>query len=486
MDPEGSVENPGQACDRARIGHRCVEDARIRETVNMSRSLWLAFGILLVFAPASAVAEDATPVTLDDAAVKADTAWVLVCSALVLMMTAPGLALFYGGLVRKKNVLSVLMQCAALIGLMSVVWVVCGYSFAFGSSVLGGFIGGTDYLLLDGVLAEWTDGIQVVPMAGSLPRSVHMVFQMMFFIITPALICGAFAERMKFSAMCVFSVLWGLLVYCPLAHWVWADDGWLSVANSEATFPLLDFAGGAVVHLSSSVAALVCCIVMGPRVGFAREAMPPHNLTYTAIGAALLWVGWFGFNAGSALAADGAAGMAMLVTQVSTATAALTWMAIEWFKHGKPSVLGIITGAVAGLVAITPASGFVGPMGAIAIGFVSGFVCFYGSTSLKQNLGYDDSLDVFGVHGIGGIVGCILTGIFVSEGLGGQGLAAGVTIGQQVVAQVLSLLVTIIYSGVLSFIILKIVDAIVGLRVDEDQEQEGLDLALHSERGYDL
>ncbi|MED5402047.1 MAG: ammonium transporter, partial [Planctomycetota bacterium] len=380
----------------------------------MSRSHWLALVFLLTLAPASAVADGTAPVSLDNPAAKADTAWVLVCSALVLMMTAPGLALFYGGLVRKKNVLSVLMQCASLVGLMSVVWVVCGYSLAFGSSVLGGFVGGTDYLLLDGVLAEWTDGIQVVPMAGSLPRLIHMVFQMMFFIITPALICGAFAERMKFSAMCVFSVLWGLLVYCPLAHWVWADDGWLSVANSEATFPLLDFAGGAVVHLSSGVAALVCCVVMGPRVGFAREAMPPHNLTYTAIGAALLWVGWFGFNAGSALGVNPLAANAFVTTHLAGATGLLGWMAIEWIQGGRPTVLGACTGAVAGLACITPACGSVSPLSGLLIGLMAGIICYVMCTNVKNRLGYDDSLDVFGVHGTSGVVGLLMAGVLSS------------------------------------------------------------------------
>ena len=410
-----------------------------------------------------------------------DTAWMLASAALVLFMTIPGLALFYGGLVRSKNVLSVLMQCFALTGLITILWVLLGYSLAFDTTGmvadttnLNSFVGGLGKVFLAGIGAD--------TMSGTIPETVFIMFQLTFAIITPALIVGAFAERMKFSAMLLFSAIWSLVVYAPICHMAWSGDG----SYFGNILSALDFAGGTVVHVNAGIAALVAVLVIGNRNGHPKTPMPPHSLTLAVVGASMLWVGWFGFNAGSALAADGAAGMAMLVTQVSTATAALTWMAVEWVKHGKPSVLGIITGAVAGLVAITPASGFVGPMGAIAIGFVSGFACFYGSTSLKQNLGYDDSLDVFGVHGIGGIVGCILTGIFVSEGLGGQGLAAGVTIGQQVVAQVLSLLVTIIYSGILSFIILKIVDAIVGLRVDEDQEQEGLDLALHSERGYDL
>jgi len=308
------------------------------------------------------------------------------------------------------------------------------------------------------------------------------MFQLTFAIITPALIAGAFAERMKFSAMLLFSAIWSLVVYAPLCHMAWSGSG----SYFGDILGALDFAGGTVVHINAGIAALVVALLIGKRVGYPDTPMTPHSLTLTVVGASMLWVGWFGFNAGSAVAADGAAGMAMLVTQFSTATAAIAWMAIEWIKHGKPSVLGIVTGAVAGLVAITPASGSVGPMGAIVIGFASGVICFWGATSLKQSLGYDDSLDAFGVHGIGGIVGCILTGIFVSESLGGQGLAEGMTIGKQVGAQVLSIIVTIVYCGVLSFIILKIVDAIVGLRVDENEEQEGLDLSLHGERGYDL
>lgn len=452
----------------------------------MSRSHWLALVFLLTLTPASAVADGTAPVSLDDPAAKADTAWVLVCSALVLMMTAPGLALFYGGLVRKKNVLSVLMQCASLVGLMSVVWVVCGYSLAFGSSVLGGFVGGMDYLLLAGVLPEWTDGSQVVPMAGSLPRSVHMVFQMMFFIITPALICGAFAERMKFSAMCVFSVLWGLLVYCPLAHWVWADDGWLSVANSDATFPLLDFAGGAVVHLSSGVAALVCCIVMGPRVGFAREAMPPHNLTYTAIGAALLWVGWFGFNAGSALGVNPLAANAFVTTHLAGATGLLGWLAIEWIQGGRPTVLGACTGGVAGLACITPACGSVSPLSGLLIGLMAGFICYVMCTNVKNRLGYDDSLDVFGVHGTSGVVGLLMAGVLSSPAVTGEpqynGLIHGGT--TQMVNQLVGLLVTTILAIVGTWVLLLVVRATTGLRVDPDAEREGLDLNQHGEEGY--
>ena len=454
--------------------------------MNMSRSRWLALVLLLTLSPATAVAHDAAPATLDDPGVKADTAWVLVCSALVLMMTAPGLALFYGGLVRKKNVLSVLMQCAALTGLMSVVWVVCGYSFAFGSGVLGGFIGGVDYVLLDGVLPEWIDGQQVVPMEGTLPRSVHMVFQMMFFIITPALICGAFAERMKFSAMCVFSILWGLLVYCPLAHWVWSGDGWLSGANPDASFPLLDFAGGAVVHLSSGVAALVCCLLVGPRVGFGREAMPPHNLTYTAIGAALLWVGWFGFNAGSALGVNALAANAFVTTHLAGATGLLGWVAIEWIKGGRPTVLGACTGAVAGLACITPACGSVTPLSGLLIGLVAGVVCFVMCTTVKNRFGYDDSLDVFGVHGTSGVLGLLMAGVLSSPAVTGDPAFNGLIYGgtSQFVTQLVGLLATAALAVVGTLVLLLAIRATMGLRVDPDGEREGLDLDQHGEEGY--
>ena len=411
-----------------------------------------------------------------------DTAWMLVSVALVLFMTIPGLALFYGGLVRSKNVLSVLMQCFALTALITILWVFFGYSLAFdttgmvaGTTNLNSFVGGLSKAFLKGIDSE--------TLSGSIPEIVFVMFQLTFAIITPALIAGAFAERMKFSAMLLFSAIWSLIVYAPLCHMAWSGDGSFFADILGAH----DFAGGTVVHVNAGIAALVATLLVGNRHGYPKTHMPPHSLTLTVVGASMLWVGWFGFNAGSALAADGAAGMAMLVTQISTATAALTWITIEWVKHGKPSVLGIVTGAVAGLVAITPASGFVGPMAAIAIGLVSGVVCFWGATSLKQSLGYDDSLDAFGVHGIGGIVGCLLTGIFAAPELGGTGFGEGIdTIGQQVWAQFLSLVVTVVFSGVLSFIILKIVDAIVGLRVEEDEELEGLDLALHGERGYDL
>ena len=325
-------------------------------------------------------------------------------------------------------------------------------------------------------------GIGVDTLSGTIPETVFITFQLTFAIITPALIAGAFAERMKFSAMLIFSVLWSIIVYAPLCHMAWSGDGSLFGDIIGA----LDFAGGTVVHINAGIAALVAAILVGKRIGYQTTAMPPHSLTLTVVGASMLWVGWFGFNAGSAVAADGAAGMAMLVTQISTATAAVAWMFVEWAKHGKPSALGIVTGAVAGLVAITPASGSVGPIGALVIGIVSGVVCFWGATSLKTQLGYDDSLDAFGVHGIGGIVGALLTGVFVAEGFGGVGLGDGMTISKQVWAQLLSIIVTLVWSGVLSFIILKIVDATVGLRVEEDEERIGLDLSQHNERGYNL
>ena len=444
------------------------------------RSAYTRIGTLIVIllicgVPSLAMAQDAT------APDSGDTAWMLTSTALVLFMTIPGLALFYGGLVRVQNVLSVLMQCFALTGLITILWIVCGYSLAFntdgmvaGEVTLNSFVGGLGTMFLR--------GIGVDTLSGTIPETVFVTFQLTFAIITPALIAGAFAERMKFSAMLIFSVLWSVIVYAPLCHMAWAGDGSLFGDIIGA----LDFAGGNVVHINAGIAALVAAILVGKRIGYQTTAMPPHSLTLTVVGASMLWVGWFGFNAGSAVAADGAAGMAMLVTQVSTATAAVAWMFVEWAKHGKPSALGIVTGAVAGLVAITPASGSVGPIGALAIGLVSGVVCFWGATSLKAKLGYDDSLDAFGVHGIGGIVGALLTGIFVSKGLGGNGLADGMTIGTQVWAQLLSIIITIAWSGILSFIILKIVDATVGLRVEEDEERQGLDLSQHNERGYNL
>jgi len=399
-----------------------------------------------------------------------DTAWMLTSTVLVLLMTIPGLALFYGGMVRSKNVLSVLMQCFAITGLISLLWAVYGYSLAFSSG--GSFIGGLDKLFLAGVTV---DSLQ-----GTIPETVFVAFQMTFAIITPALIVGAFAERMKFSAMLVFMALWLTLVYLPVCYWVWGG-GWLG------GYGILDFAGGTVVHINAGMAGLAACLVLGPRRGYPQIHMPPNNLGYTVIGASLLWVGWFGFNAGSEVAADGVAGMAMLVTQLATAAAAISWMCMEWLNHGKPSVLGIASGAVAGLVAITPASGSVGPMGAIAIGLASGVICFYTSTRVKRALGYDDSLDVFGIHAIGGIVGALLTGVFSAVSLGGSGLGDGnASIGGQLAAQAIGVGATVIYSFIISFVVLKVLDAVLGLRVADDEEEQGLDLSLHDERGYIL
>jgi len=396
-----------------------------------------------------------------------DTAWMLTASALVLFMTLPGLALFYGGLVRSKNILSVLAQCIAIAGIATLVWVVCGYSLAFGepNAFWGGF--GNMFLI----------GITVDSVSGTIPESLFIMFQATFAIITPALIVGAFTDRMKFSSMSVFSALWLILVYAPICHNVWGG-GYLS------NFGIIDFAGGTVVHINAGIAALVACLVIGPRIGYPRTPMPPHNLALSFIGACMLWIGWFGFNAGSELAADGVAAMAMLVTQVATAAAALTWALMEKIFSNKASLLGMITGAVAGLVAITPASGSVGPLGAIAIGIASGVLCYFASPSLKRKLGYDDSLDVFGVHGVGGIVGAILTGVFSSATFGGSGIEG--TIGSQVLAQMIGVIVTIIYCGIVSYIILKVIDKTMGLRVSEEQESDGLDITLHGERGYNL
>lgn len=398
-----------------------------------------------------------------------NTAWMLTSTALVLFMTLPGLALFYAGMVRKKNILATMMQSFAVTCLVTVLWMIVGYSLAFREG--GPFIGGLDRLFLH--------GLEVGSFAGTnganIPESVFMIFQMTFAIITAALIAGAFADRMKFSALLWFTGIWTLAVYAPIAHWVWGPGGWLLDKG------VLDYAGGTVVHINAGIAGLVAAIVLGKRVGYGREPMAPSNLTLTVIGAAMLWVGWFGFNAGSAVAADGRAGMAMAVTQIAAAAAAIAWMFAEWAANGKPSVLGIASGAIAGLVAITPASGFVGPTGALVIGLAAGVVCFWGATSLKRKLGYDDSLDAFGVHGIGGIVGAILTGVFAMESIGGvKGALEGN--GGQIATQLLGVGVTVLYTAVATFIILKIIDAVIGLRVTEEQEREGLDIALHGER----
>ena len=400
----------------------------------------------------------------------ANTAWILVSTALVLFMTLPGLALFYAGLVRSKNVLSVLMQCFSIACLVSVLWLVAGYGLAFGDG--GGmnrFIGMGKFFLA---------GVGWDSLSGDIPETVFFMFQMTFAIITPALIVGGFAERMKFSAVLWFSTLWLLLVYAPVCHWVWGG-GWLGDMG------FMDFAGGAVVHINAGVAAIVAAVVLGNRKGFPGTAMPPHNMTLSVAGASMLWVGWFGFNAGSALAADGSAGMAMLVTHISAAAGSLAWVACEWIKHGKPSVLGIVTGMVAGLGTITPASGFVAPLGGLLIGISAGVVCYFATQYIKRVLKIDDSLDVFPVHGVGGALGCLLTAVFFASGLGGPA-DAGYAMGSQFTIQVVGVTATVLWCGVLSFIILKALDAIMGLRVTADEETEGLDLVSHDERGYSL
>ncbi len=440
-------------------------------------SLLLLLGIL---APTLALGQDAAAAAATPTLNSGDTAWMLTSTALVLFMTIPGLSLFYAGMVRAKNVLSVMMQCFAITALMTVLWTVYGYSLAFdttgmtqGAINMATFVGGFSKAFLNGVARD--------SLTLTIPETVFMTYQMTFAIITPALIVGAFAERMKFSALLIFMTLWFTVVYTPIAHMVWSGNGALMW-----DWGVLDFAGGTVVHINAGIAGLVACLVLGKRRGYPTTAMPPHNLNFTIIGASMLWVGWFGFNAGSAVAADGNAGMAMAVTQIATAMAALSWMFAEWLTHGKPSVLGIASGAVAGLVAITPASGTAGPMGALLIGLASGVICFLASTKLKRALGYDDSLDVFGVHCIGGILGAILTGLCADVSFGGKGLVEGMTIGSQLWIQTKGVLFTVVYSGILSFVILKIVDVVIGLRVAEEQETEGLDLALHDERGYSL
>lgn len=403
----------------------------------------------------------------------ADTAWIMTATALVLFMTLPGLAMFYAGLVRARNVLSVLMQCFSIAAMASIVWFVVGYSLAFGEG--NAWIGDFSRVMLSGVGRD--------TLSGGIPESLFMMFQMTFAIITPALIVGGFAERMKFSAMLLFSLIWLLLVYVPVTHWVWGG-GWLSQMG------LYDFAGGTVVHITAGVAALVAAIVLGPRRGFPTTAMPPHNMTMTIAGAGMLWVGWFGFNGGSALASNGDAAMAILVTHISAATGAMTWMTIEWLRYGKPSALGLVTGMVAGLGTITPASGFVGPGGALIIGLLAGIVCFIATQYLQRVLKIDDSLDVFPVHGVGGILGTLLAGVFSATTLGvfsGYGFADGIeSMGGQFQVQLIGVLVTIVFTAVVTWGILKLVDAMVGLRVSDEQELEGLDIVCHEERGYDL
>jgi Amt family ammonium transporter len=421
--------------------------------------------LLLIAAPAVLAQAPAAAPKIDSA----NTAWMLVSAALVLFMTLPGLALFYAGLVRTKNVLSVLMQCFSITCVVTLAWFAVGYSIAFGDA--NAWWGGLG--------KAFFSGMQVATVKGTIPESLFAMYQLTFAIITPALVVGAYAERVRFGGMLLFSVLWLLIVYCPLAHWVWGD-GWLQRRG------VMDFAGGLVVHLNAGVAALVCALVLGRRRGFPETPMPPHNMTMCATGAALLWVGWFGFNAGSALAADGAAAMAMLVTHIAAATGAFVWMLCEWLRYGKPSALGVVTGMVAGLGTITPASGFVGPIGALVIGAAAGLVCFFATNYMKRALNVDDSLDVFPVHGVGGLIGTLLTAIFVSSAFNGIGYPEKVTMGEQFVTQLIGAVATAIWSGVLTWVLLKLVDAIAGMRVAGDEETEGLDTVLHNEKGYNL
>jgi Amt family ammonium transporter len=399
----------------------------------------------------------------------ADTAWILTSTVLVLFMTLPGLALFYAGLVRAKNVLSVLMQCFAIACMVSILWMVVAYGLAFGDGgPLNQIVGGGKILM---------SGIGLDSVSGTIPETVFFMFQMTFAIITPALIVGAFAERMKFSAVLLFTAFWLILVYAPICHWVWGG-GWLSDIG------FMDFAGGSVVHINAGVAAIVAAVVLGNRKGFPETAMAPHNMTLAVMGASMLWVGWFGFNAGSALTAGSSAGMAMVATHISAAAGSLAWMTCEWIRHGKPSVLGIVTGMVAGLGTITPASGYVGPVGALIIGISAGVVCYFATQYIKRVLKIDDSLDVFPVHGVGGALGTLLTAVFAAESMGGLGLETSIS--SQFVTQAIGVTATVVWCGAITFIILKVLDAVIGLRVSEDDETEGLDLVLHNERGYTL
>ena len=432
-------------------------------TLKRRAAVPLAAALLVLALPRLAAAQDELSA--------GDTSWMLTSSVLVLFMTIPGLSLFYAGLVRAKNVLSVMMQCFAITCMVTVLWTVYAYGLAFGDGgSLNGFIGFGKLFL---------SGVEVDTLSGTIPESVFQMFQLTFAVITPALMVGAFAERMKFSAMMVFMALWLTVVYTPVAHWVWGG-GFLG----EMGMGVLDFAGGIVVHINAGVAALVLCILLGKRRGYPDTPMAPNSLVLTVVGTSMLWVGWFGFNAGSASAADGVAGMAMAVTHISAAMAGFTWMLIEWSSHGKPSVLGIATGTIAGLAAITPASGYVGPVGALAIGLAAGVLCYWGANSLKRLVGYDDSLDVFGVHGIGGIVGVLLTGVFASSALGGS--VEDLNIGNQLWLQAVGIVATLVYSGALTFILVKVVDGMIGIRVTAEEEGTGLDLALHDERGINL
>jgi Amt family ammonium transporter len=452
----------------------------------MKRLPWgwgLSAALPALFLALPAFADDGPP-KIDSG----DTAWMLTSTALVLLMTIPGLALFYAGMVRKKNILATLMQSFAICAIVTIAWVVAGYSIAFTTG--GQYMGDFSRFMLNGIADHIVKGAEtqafvlasgikdVNDMSTTVPETVYMMFQMTFAIITPALICGAFADRMKFSALCIFMTLWSLIVYSPIAHWVWAPSGW------AAQMGILDFAGGTVVHINAGIAGLVCALVLGKRVGYGTDNMAPYNLSLAVIGASLLWVGWFGFNAGSAVGANGRAGMAMAVTQIATAAAALGWMFAEWITKGKPSVLGAISGAVAGLVAITPASGFVLPGASIVIGVAAGVICFWSATSLKHMLGYDDSLDTFGVHGIGGIVGALLTGVFAYGPLSATDASPDGSPGglAQLKLQAIGVCSTLVYSGVMTFVLLMVTKVLVGLKVNEEEEREGLDIVLHGEQ----
>ncbi|MBS0209268.1 MAG: ammonium transporter [Planctomycetes bacterium] len=482
------------SCDSAQVATSCESNGW---RLDIARGLRFIFTVAVLSLPgALAWAEDPKPsapapvATLD----KADQAWMLMSCALVFLMTAPGLALFYSGLVRKKNVLGVMMQCLMLAGLMTVLWGLYGYSLSFGGAPgeagFSPWVGNGDFVLMRNVTSTFNEatGLVETPVEGSISRLTHMLFQGMFFIITPALICGAFAERMKFSTMVAFMILWGTLVYCPLCHWVW-DGGILAFGAADAKFGALDFAGGTVVHISSGVSALVCALVMGKRLGFGHEPMPPHNLTYTVVGAALLWFGWFGFNAGSALNSGAQAASAFCATHFAAAAGALAWPLLEWVFRGKPTVLGCASGAVAGLVCITPASGYVAPMPALAMGLAAGAVCFYACTALKSKFGYDDSLDAFGVHGVGGTLGAVLTGVFATRNITPEGTSGGKLLGlleggPLLTPQVMAALVTWVYAAVATFVLLKILDVAMGLRVTQQDEVQGLDYSQHGEEGY--
>jgi Amt family ammonium transporter len=460
----------------------------------------LCLGLVTVAAPTawsqdtsaseSAAAHAELEAGVEAAAFAANNGFMLICCALVLFMTAPGLAMFYGGLVRRKNVLSVMMQCIFLMGLMTVIWAVYGYSLAFGGS--GGWIGNTEYLFMNGVQRYWDDATNsvVTPISGGIAIQTHMLFQGMFFIITPALICGAFAERMKFSAMVVYSILWGTFIYCPLCHWVW-DGGPLSYGEGSIAGGALDFAGGTVVHISSGISALAAAVLIGPRMGFMKEPIQPHNLTYTALGAAMLWVGWFGFNAGSELLSDDLTSSAFAVTHFSAAAGAVAWALTEWMVLKKPTVLGASSGAVAGLVCITPAAGFVQPMPALLMGALAGVICYMACSKLKHTLKYDDALDAFGVHGIGGILGAVLTGVFATRACWdvtetGQAIGLIESGGDPslVIGQLAAVGITIAFAGIGSVILLKAIDIVMGLRVPAESEQRGLDVTDHGEEGY--